>query len=130
MVLPRSCKEFMMWNHLAFVYEIYLAITLKNYILALLGISTTALSILYHRTHEQYWQPHEKISIYISEVYILSNSWFKCSRYYFGTIIALSLLIAFWHRYSYMYGKNHYELCHPWLHLLPPLMTHIYQVKC
>ena len=130
MQTPRSFKEYMLWSHFVLVYEIYLAFILRNYLLALLGTSTTGLSILYHRTHEQYWQPYEKICAYTSSVYILYISYSSCSWYYFGIIISLTLLTAFWHRYSYMYSKNHYELCHPWLHFLPPLMTHIYQVKC
>ena len=56
--------------------EIFYAIWLKNYILGLTGIITTILSILYHQTHEKYWQPWETISAHISMFYIfLKLTW-------------------------------------------------------
>ena len=126
----RSYKEYMIWSHLFLIYEIVFALRLRNYILAFLGISTTILSILYHLTYEQHWQPYEKISAYTTSVYILYISGSTCSWYYFGITLGLTLLTGVWHRFSYMYGNDHYELCHPWLHLLPPLTTHIFQTNC
>ncbi len=128
--MTRNFSEYMMWSHIFIIGEIFYAIWLKNYILGLTGIITTILSILYHQTREKYWQPWETISAHISMFYILYSAWISCISYYFYIITFLVIFTGFWHRYSNNFDKKHYELCHPWLHLLPPLTAHIYQIKC
>ena len=123
----RKWTEFIMWNHIFFVFEWIRVYKTGDSFLLAWGCAMLILSPLYHRSHECYYQPYEKITACSGMVYIFVSSWYYMTYLNFYIMIICHITNIFVWKYSNAYDKKHYECWHPWLHITIVSTIHCYQ---
>jgi hypothetical protein len=117
----RSPYEFIIYNHIFLLYEVIRAYLYEEYILFLLGGGTTIFSTLRHLHHEKKYDTIESVFAKTTEVYILLYSYLYLQNYEI-IVISKIIMILWWLLGDYI----HYELLHPWLHIIAAVDAHIY----
>ena len=123
----RSWSEFMMWNHAFFLIELVIAYNRSDLLLFILGIMMLILSPLYHRSHEQHYQPYEKIAALGTMTYVFFASWYYMPSQRFSIMVAEYVVDYNLWQFSKAYDAAHYERWHPWLHITVAATIHSYQ---
>jgi len=118
----RGVCEFMIWNHILFVYEVIRSLYYYEYVYATIGGITTILSTMRHLHHEQKYNNIEPI---LAKLIMMYN--FSMAVYYFEyyqiihNILFKIIMILIWTVEEY-----NYEKIHPWIHILAAADGHIY----
>lgn len=118
----RNFTDFMIWNHIFFIIEIFHAYYKKDYILVLLGTWTTYLSIERHRTMYRKYNMIEPIVAKSTIVYMTCRCLYEfamCEKFIF--FLSESVTYFIWDIQKYDYEK-----IHPWVHIGIALNTRIY----
>ena len=117
----RSWKQFMMWNHLFILYEVYRSFIHGEYVLFFLGGGTTIFSTLRHLHYEKKYDTIESVFAKSSQVYTLLYSYAYLTHY--EIMVISKLIMILWWRIG---DALHFELLHPWLHVIAAMDAHIY----
>ena len=118
----RNFTDFMIWNHIFFIIEIFHAYYKKDYMLVFLASSTTYLSIERHRTMYTKYNMIEPIVAKSSMVYMTCRCLYEFAMYEkFMFLLSESISFFIWDIQKY-----NYEKIHPLLHVSIALNAGIY----
>ena len=124
--MNRPCTQFMMWSHYFFMYEIIRGIRSGELLFTALGTTTTFLSFFYHRSRETRFKNIEPIVAKLTMIYIAISSIIRFVPADTINILLCELACLSMYRYANKYNINHYDLFHPYLHLLISFTSHFY----
>lgn len=109
-----------MWNHIAIAHAAYRCIRAGYTSMGLLGSATTALSLLYHRSHERDYILPEGIAAKLSILMVAYHS--RASGLStLDTYLPAVLVFVLWRS-----SMRSYERWHPWLHLVVAADVHYF----
>lgn len=118
----RKLTDFIIWNHIFMIIEIYRCIKEKEYILFLLGSTTSILSLIYHLSEENKCVNIESKFAKATVIYIMLSSIYHFSPKKILLMIFLKLCL-------YILWKNchiNYKKIHPWMHIIMAIDAHYY----
>ena len=117
----RSWFEFMIWNHIFIIYEVFRCYIYGEYRLFILGGGTAIFSTIRHLHYEKKYDMIESIFAKGSQIYTMLYAYIYLKNYEI-LIISKSIMIFWW-----LWGDNfNFELLHPWLHIIAAIDAHIY----
>lgn len=118
----RHVCEFILWNHIFFVFEIFRSIIYEEYFLCALASATTGLSYFRHLHHEKKCNCIEPFFAKGTEIYMtcMSLYYFTFEDILILTYMKFAILLI-WHMEKY-----NYEYIHPWLHIAIAVDSHYY----
>ena len=130
MIKEKICKvrplnQFMMWNHLIFVWAALRSLYYQEYAFCLIGSITTILSFAYHRSHERGCQPQETYFAKGVIAYIFIMSLLRFNFYQILHILSWEGASALIFYSQDNYGKI-WNVIHPWLHVTVGGVCHVY----
>ena len=119
----RNPTDFIIWNHIFMMYEVYRCIDAKEYMLLLLGGITSILSIICHLYNEKKCDNIEGIIAKTTQIYIIISSLYYFNIYQILLIIFFNMCLYTLWKFS---NKIDYEQIHPWLHIIVAINAHYY----
>ena len=118
-------SEFIIWNHVFVMYEIWRSYRVKEYALCTLAGGTVFLSTIRHLYHEKHLNTIEPLVAKSTELYMIASSVYYLKRRDMMKLMLSKMLIyAIW-KCQYL----NYEKIHPWLHVLIAIDAHYY-INC
>ena len=121
----RELTEFMLWNHIFFVFELARSLMYEEYLLFIFGCITTGLSYYRHLYNEDCCNTCEPFIAKFTVAYMsLVGLWYFDSMDLYVLFFNKCLLLLIW-----KIECINYELIHPWLHIVMAMDTHYY-VSC
>jgi len=118
----RPFRDFMIWNHIFFVFEIFYSFLLRDYILVFLGTSTTYLSMQRHRHFDTKYNTIEPLVAKSTMLYITCLGLYQFSLHQILVLLCSELVSLF----VFYIQRYNYESIHPWLHLTVAFNIHLY----
>ena len=120
--ISRKWTDFIIWNHIFMLFEVYRCIYATEYILFFLGIITTTLSTLRHLYYEKNFIIIEPLIAKMTIIYILLSSIYLFVLYKILIIILSQVLLLV----AWNFENINYEKYHPWLHIIVCINIHYY----